>query len=51
MKKQELEKQLEVVLEKIKNYVPATKWEAANDRTLKRMHLRRKALERAIDKK
>lgn len=50
-KLEDIEKSLKAIEEEIANYVPPTKWEAANDRMLKRLHARRKELEFAIERK
>lgn len=49
-KLQELEQKLVKLNEWIENYKPPTKWEAENCRMLKCLKIRRKALEKAIDR-
>jgi hypothetical protein len=46
-----LEEKLVIIQKEILDYKPATKWEAANDRTLKQLHAEQQRLERAIERR
>jgi hypothetical protein len=45
-----IQESLDLVNEQIANYVPQTKWEESNGRTLKLLHKRRVALEYALER-
>lgn len=48
---EDIEKSLDLINQQINDYIPPTKWETANDRMLKHLHVRRKELEFALERK
>lgn len=46
---EEVKENLQEIQEQIDHYVPATKWEEANNRTLKQLIKRRNELERIVE--